>query len=113
MSLPNTPTDTTTVMGAAENAGDIRTRDISTFLFANTLLYIGDPSNCCVLGFHTYDVEPGDASNGWRERRYVMNFSSWITSGTFLNPDRADILALSHEMSKIFNDPFLSNVTPL
>jgi len=31
--FPATATDTTTPIGAAENAGDVRTRDISTFLF--------------------------------------------------------------------------------
>jgi len=31
--FPSVPTDTTTPIGAAENAGDIRTKDISTFLF--------------------------------------------------------------------------------
>ena len=28
------------------------------------------------IGFHTYDIEPGSASNGWQERRYVLNHSS-------------------------------------
>ena len=81
--FPAVPTDTTTPIGAAENAGDIRTKDISTFLFPNAYLYQGTPTNCCVLGFHTYDIEPGSASNGWRERRYVLNYASWITPGLF------------------------------
>jgi hypothetical protein len=81
--FPAVPTDTTTPIGAAENAGDIRTKDISTFLFPNAYLYQGNPTNCCVLGFHTYDIEPGSASNGWRERRYVLNYASWITAGLF------------------------------
>lgn len=59
--FPSVPTDTTTPVGAAENAGDIHTQDISTFVFPNTFLYFnGDPSQCCVLGFHSYDLEPGD-----------------------------------------------------
>jgi hypothetical protein len=78
---PTFPVDNTTVIGAAELAGDITTRDISTFLFNNVYLYDGTPDNCCVLGFHSYDFEPGDASNGNRERRYVMNFGSWIDNG--------------------------------
>ena len=82
--FPSTPTDTTTVMGAAENSGDVTTRDLSTFLFKDTYLYFdNDPSQCCVLGFHSYDLEPGGASNGFRERRYVMDYSSWITPGLF------------------------------
>jgi hypothetical protein len=82
--FPAMATDTTTVMGAAENAGDIRTRDPSTFLFPNAYLFIGgDPNNCCILGFHSFDLEPGGADNGFRERRYVMNYSSWISPGLF------------------------------
>ena len=107
--FPSVPTDTTTPIGAAENAGDIRTKDISTFLFPNAYLFSG--SNCCVLGFHTYDIEPGSASNGWQERRYVLNYSSWITPGLF-GGGFQDITALSHEISELFNDPFVNNATP-
>lgn len=45
--FPAVPTDTTTPIGAAENAGDIRTKDISTFLFPNAYRYSG--SLCCML----------------------------------------------------------------
>jgi hypothetical protein len=111
--FPPGPGDTTTVMGQAETAGDITTKDISTFLFANTFLYDnGDPSQCCTLGFHSYDLKPGDASNGWRERRYVMNFSSWVTPGLF-GASFQDITALSHELAETFNDPFVNNATPI
>jgi hypothetical protein len=110
--FPATATDTSTVMGAAENAGDIRTRDLSTFLFPNAYLFIGgDPNNCCILGFHSYDLEPGGADNGFRERRYVMNYSSWISPGLF-GGGFSDVAAFSHEMAEIFNDPFVNNATP-
>jgi hypothetical protein len=109
--FPTIPTDTTTPVGAAENAGEVRTKDISTFLFPNTYLYFnGDPTQCCVLGYHTYDLEPGDRTNGFQERRYVLNYSSWITNGLFKG--FADITALSHELSETFNDPFGGNATP-
>jgi hypothetical protein len=108
---PAIPTDTTTPIGAAENAGDIRTGDMSTFLFPNAFLYFGTPSNCCVIGFHSYDLEPGGPDNGFRERRYVVNYSSWISSGIFGDPTFGDITALSHEMAETFNDPFV-NATP-
>jgi len=110
--FPPTADDTSTVIGAAENAGDIRTRDLSTFLFSNTFLFEGDPSNCCALGFHSYDLEPGDASNGWQERRYVMNYASWISPGLF-GGGFEDITALSHELSESFSDPFVNNATPI
>jgi hypothetical protein len=104
-------TDTSSVMGGAEVSGDITTRDMSTFLFPDTYLYIGNPSNCCILGFHSFDLETGDASNGFRERRFVMNYSSWITPGLF-NGGFEDVTALSHEISETFNDPFVGNTTP-
>ncbi len=115
--FPATPTDTTTVIGAAENAGDITTKDISTFLFPNAYLFIGSLSNCCILGFHSYDFEPGDASDNFAsEKRFVVNYSSWISPGIF-GAGFADVTALSHEVSEIFNDPFVAsdnihNVTP-
>lgn len=109
--FPPTATDTTTVIGAAENAGDVKTTDMSTFLFPNAFLFIGNTNNCCILGFHTYDVEPGGPDNGFRERRYVVNYSSWISPGLF-GPAFADVTAVSHELSETFNDPFVNNATP-
>jgi hypothetical protein len=107
--FPAVPTDTTTPIGAAENAGDITTKDMSTFLFPNTYLYFnGDPNQCCVLGFHTYDFEPGDPSNENRERRYVVNYSSWISPGLF-GGGFVDVTALSHEIAETYNDPFVAS----
>lgn len=111
--FPATASDTTTPIGAAENARDIRTRDISTFLFPNAFLYFnGNPNQCCVVGFHTYDTEPGGPDNGFRERRYVVNYSSWVSPGFFRDTTFLDVAALSHEMSETFNDPFVNNATP-
>jgi hypothetical protein len=115
--FPATETDTTTPMGAAENAGDITTKDISTFLFPNTYLYFnGNPNDCCVLGYHTYDQEPGDAANGNRQKRYVMDYSAWISPGLF-GSGFVDVTALGHEVAETFNDPFVvsdgkHNLTP-
>ena len=114
---PTYPVDNTTIIGAAELAGDITTKDVSTFLFPNTYLYFnGDPNQCCVLGFHSFDYEPGDASNGNLPRAYIMNYSSWISPGLF-GASFEDITALSHEMAETFNDPFVvfdgvHNATP-
>lgn len=111
--FPSTvPVDNTTVIGAAELAGDMTTRDITTFLFNNVYLFQnGDINNCCVLGFHEYDFEPGDASNGNLPRLFVMNYSSWIGEGLF-NGGFEDITALSHELAELFSDPFINNATP-
>jgi hypothetical protein len=107
--------DTTSPIGAAESAGDIKTSDISSFLFPDTYLanIVGTTvTGCCVAGFHTYDLEPGDASNGFRERRYVLNYSAY-TSTSFFTAPFLDITALSHELSETFSDPFVSNATPI
>jgi hypothetical protein len=115
--FPAVATDTTTPIGAAENAGDITTRDLSTFLFPNTYLYFNnDPAQCCVLGFHSYDAEPGDAGKKKPEKRYVLDYSSWISPGLF-GDAFTDVTALSHEVAESFNDPFVAsdgvhNVTP-
>jgi hypothetical protein len=107
--FPAVATDTTTPIGAAENAGDITTKDISTFLFPNTFLYFnGNPNDCCVLGFHSYDFEPGTPTNGNVEHRYVVNYSSWITAGLF-GGGFQDVTALSHEVSETYNDPFVAS----
>jgi hypothetical protein len=103
--------DTTTVIGAAEAAGDITTQDLSTFLFPNTFLYEGTTSNCCVLGFHSFDFEPVSIGQA-----FVMNYSSWISPGLF-GGGFQDITALSHEIAETFNDPLVSfdgvhNITP-
>jgi hypothetical protein len=107
--FPPNPADQRTPVGAAEHAGDINTRSISTFLFPNTYLYPNaDPSLCCVLGFHSYDSEPGTKENGFRERRYVLAFASYINSGLF-GTDFRDVTALSHEITESVNDPFVGS----
>ena len=105
------PVDNSTPIGAAELAGDITTRDISTMLFNNVYLYNGNINNCCILGFHSYDLEPGDSSNGNRDRRYVLEFASWLADG-FFSFGFEDITPFSHETSEIFDDPFVDNATP-
>ena len=64
-----------------------------------------------MLGFHSYDFEPGVPSNGNRERRYVMMYASWIDPGLFIGGFE-DVTAFSHEMSETYNDPFVDNQTP-
>lgn len=124
---PTAPPDNSTVIGQAEVSGAMTTQDISTFMFPNTYLYSnGNPNDCCVLGFHSVDFEPGDSTNGNRTRAYVMNYSSWISPGLFADPTCStndpencfqDVTAHSHEVAEIFNDPFVGydgvhNITP-
>ena len=105
------PVNNSTPIGAAELAGDSTTRDLSTFLFNNIVLYRGNINNCCIIGFHTYDFEPGDKKNGNRERRYVLNYSSWLSPGLFAFGFE-DITPWSHELAETFDDPFIDNATP-
>ena len=106
------PVDNSTPVGAAELAGDITTHDISTFLLNNTVLFVnGDINQCCVIGAHAFEFEPGIPQNGNRPRLYVLNHSSWLSPGLFLFGS-ADLTAWSHEMAETFNDPFVNNATP-
>lgn len=113
--FPAVASDTTTPIGAAENAGDVTTKDLSTFLFPNVFLYFnGNPSACCVIGFHSYDFEPG--TDKVAEKRYVVDYSSWISPRIF-GGGFTDVTALSHEIAETYNDPFVAsdgihNVTP-
>lgn len=115
--FPPTTPDNSTVIGAAEVAGDITTKDMSTFMFPNTYLYENnDPNQCCVLGFHSFDYELGDSTNGNQLRFYIMNYSSWISPGLF-GGGFQDVTAHSHEIAETFNDPFVGfdgihNITP-
>jgi hypothetical protein len=111
-SPPSPPADNSTPVGAAELEGEITTHDISTFLFNNTVLFLGgNINNCCVIGYHTYDQEPGTKQNGNLPRLYVLNYSSWLSPGLFLFGFE-DMTAWSHEMAETFNDPFGNNITP-
>jgi hypothetical protein len=97
------------IVNEAVNDGTITTKDISTFLFPNTLLYEGSPQQlCCEAGFHTYAYN--DLPNGV-EQRWVLNFSTWVTPGLFPVADD-DVNIISHEIAETFNDPFdaLDNV---
>lgn len=97
------PVDNSTLIGQEELNGTMTTQNIATFLFDNVYLFEnGDPNQCCILGFHGPDVEPGP--NG-TVNNFDMIFASWVTPGLFQG-GAADITGLSHEMSETYNDPF-------
>ena len=112
---PTYPVDNSTVIGAAELAGEMTTQDLTTLLLPNAYLYVGAPTNCCILGFHSFDFEPGIPANGNQLRFYVMDYASWISPGLFAGIQ--DVTALSHEVSETLADPLVSfdgvhNITP-
>jgi len=109
---PTYPVTNATVMGAAELSGAATTQDLSTFLYMNTVLFSnGDVNQCCIIGFHSYDFEPGTAQNGNRSRFYVMDYASYLSPGLFLGGFE-DITPWSHEVAETFNDPFVNNLVP-
>jgi hypothetical protein len=109
--FPATPDDTTTPVGAAENTGDITTR-ISRRSCSRTPSCSGARRRIAASSVFTPTTSSRAAANGWREKRYVLNYSSWVSPGIFRDPTFGDITALSHEISEIFNDPFVNNTTP-
>lgn len=113
---PTFPVDNSTLMGAAELSGAATTQNITVLLFQDIYLYAnGNPNDCCVLGFHTFDEEPGTAKNGNLPRAYTTIYASWISPGLFNQFE--DVTALSHETAETFADPFVvfdgvHNLTP-
>lgn len=75
------------------------------FLTDDTFLFLGQTSQCCVLGFH--DAVP-DASG---KQLHTFVESAVMDPGIFKG-NTADITALSHEVSEWMNDPFGNNVVP-
>jgi hypothetical protein len=112
------PPDSSTPVGAAEAAGDITTKDVSTFFFPPAYLFIPTKTSrlCCIGGFHTIDFESGDGNNGNLPRFFVLNYSTWFQP-IFRDPTVLDVTGLSHEISEIYNDPLVAfdgihDVTP-
>jgi hypothetical protein len=100
------------VVGKDIANNSITTKDISSFLFSNVFLFDGDTSQCCILGFHNYFFN----STPTTEQRWVIDFASWISPGLF-GSTFTDVTGLSHEITEIYNDPFLAsdgvhNLTP-
>jgi hypothetical protein len=78
------------------------------FLTSNTFLYLGDPSTCCIIGYH--NALPTTNAQG----KTVIQTYAWGTyndPGMFSVPVQ-DIMALSHEISEWYSDPFVDNVVP-
>lgn len=78
------------------------------FLTSNTFLYLGDPSTCCIIGYH--NALPTINAQG----KTVIQTYAWGTyndPGMFSVPVQ-DIMALSHEISEWYSDPFVDNVVP-
>lgn len=68
------------------------------FVAMNIGLYLGTPSNCCILGYH-------NSTSGSATTAQTWIFASWLSSGIFSTFQ--DVVGLSHEVSEWLNDPFV------
>lgn len=93
-------------------AGNYTTDSFNMQAWPNTYLFSIDDkghfSDCCALGFHEYIYD----SSQTPQPRWIFAFASWISPGLFGNGFQ-DVVALSHETSEAFNDPFGDNPVPL
>ncbi len=93
------------------NAGNDTTDAFNLQLYPNTFLFSidskGNPSTCCVLGFHTYFNDPSAVP----QPRWITAFASWISPGLF-GAGFQDITGLSHEITEAYNDPFVNTAVP-
>jgi hypothetical protein len=92
-------------------SNSVTAADISNFLVPNTLLFVGDLTQCCIGGFHEYAYDPTVNP----EPRWVFTYASWFSPDVIVNG--ADVLGISHELAETFNDPFVvsdgvHNLTP-
>ena len=106
------PPDSSSVLGGLEASGAITTHDITTFLLPDTFQLTTSP--CCLVftGEHGSDTEPGDASNGNRQRYFPVIDASWFSTdfevGGGVVTGIEDVSTLSHEFSETLNDPFVA-----
>ncbi|HEU4414580.1 MAG TPA: hypothetical protein VFT65_07325 [Candidatus Angelobacter sp.] len=95
------------------NLGNFTTKSLNMTLFPNTYLFSlnvnnpNTPGGCCVLGFHTFFLDPSATP----QPRWITQYASWISPGIF-GGGFQDVTALSHETAEAFADPFIDNVTP-
>jgi hypothetical protein len=86
---------------------------LPVFLVDNTFLYIGNPDNCCILGYH--GATSSYNGNG-RQRVNTYMFAAYTVQGVFSNNAGdtesyiADIHGLSHEVQEWYDDPFINNL---
>jgi len=99
--------DPIVIQGLITSLG-LRVNTFPIFLTSNTFLYEGNPSQCCIIGYH--NALPTTDAHG----KTVIQTYAWATyndPGMFSVPIQ-DINALSHEVAEWYSDPFTDNVTP-
>jgi hypothetical protein len=82
----------------------VNSKKFPILLLDNVVLYNGNVSNCCVLGFHTAISNPYD--NGVQ----TLAVAEYDSGGAFRN--MTDIGVLTHEIAEWMDDPVGPNTTP-
>jgi hypothetical protein len=99
------------LMGALEASGEITTHDLTTFLFSDAFWVYTSP--CCFIsaGYHWWDTEPGDTSNGNLRRYFILAEAPWFSADFSVGPVTGieDVTVLSHEYSEALNHPFVDS----
>ena len=94
------------------NSGNDTTDAFNMELYPNTFLFSIDSSgnfaDCCVLGFHTYFLDPSTTP----QPRWITAFASWTSPGLF-GAGFQDITPLSHEVTEAYDDPFVDTAVPV
>jgi hypothetical protein len=90
-----------TVIPALASRG-VNPANVPIFLMHNVIEYIGDPSVCCDMGYHSA------VSTGAGIQTYAV--AEYDNDGGF--PGISDISALTHEVAGWQNNPYATNPTP-
>ena len=96
---------------------ELRVDEIPIFVTHNAIygdFFAGQPLDCCVGGFHTaIETRRSDNTVFVQLLAFATSLDAEISSAAFGDPTAfADVGPLSHELSEIFNDPFVNNVVP-
>jgi hypothetical protein len=91
-----------TIIPALKSMG-VNPTVIPLLLVHNVVWYVGNPANCCILGYH------GSYSNGGTFQTYSN--ADYDDTNAF-GPAIADIEVTTHELGELVNDPTGSNPVP-
>jgi hypothetical protein len=82
---------------------------LAIFVSDSAFLYEGDPSVCCVIGYHGAS---SSVSGKGKQPVATYVYAAYSDAGVFASPKIADVHAVSHEVAEWYADPFVTNVVP-
>jgi hypothetical protein len=104
-------------IGNLENSAD--PTHLPIYLTDQVFLYTGgNPSHCCVIGYHGTKATGYRAGGGKTQGNGILQtfaWASWVQPGFYARPNGGtdwalqDIHALSHEIAEWADDPFVNN----